>query len=121
MSKQQASAADSALARHRWRAEEHRIRDDYLAAVEEARRQYDMDTAPARAAYDHAERAAWMVYMTAGRANWTAYTQETELYAAGRRLEAFSAVHTATTASEHVADTSRPTFTPTSFPEGDQP
>lgn len=121
MSKQQTPAIGGALIRHRWRAEEHRIRDDYLAAVEQARRQYDMDTAPARVAYEHAERTAWITYMAAGRANWTAYTREAEAYADGLQIEALSAVHTATTASEHTADTSRPTFTPTSFPEGDQP
>lgn len=120
MSKQQTPAAGSALARHRWRAEEHRIRDDYLAAVEQARRQYDMDTAPARAAYDHAERAAWMIYMTAGRANWTAYTQEAEACAPPLPPVNAPLAFNSKRPAPHAADTPQPAFTPTSFPEGDQ-
>lgn len=121
MGEQQASTVDSALALHRWRAEEHRIRDDYLAAVEEARRQYDMDTAPARAAYDHAERAAWTIYMTAGRANWTAYTEAIDSTAHYHPHYPLGNNPDMRPAGDQDGEHPRPALTLAPDPEGDQP
>lgn len=59
-----------------WQAyadEEHRIRDEYLAAVSEAHRQYDLNVVSHRETYATAERSAWQTYYEAGRANWRTY------------------------------------------------
>lgn len=63
----------AATAWQQYQTEEHRLRDEYIAAVRIARGEYATATAPARAAYDQAEHTAWQAYYHAGRWNYRTY------------------------------------------------
>ena len=104
-----------------WKAEDRRIRAEYLEAVDKARAQYDLDTTPARIVYDTAERTAWLAYATAGRANWRTYTRAIESTAHYHPHYPLGNNPDMRPADDQDDEHPRPTLTPTPDPEGDQP